>query len=1678
MRLARPLLWPGIAAFLTIFAPQARAQIGPLCQSGCVGINVTPDGGTVTRSPNTGPFTASFFVDNTGTLAGTYTFTCSRTGGISCGTVTPSSATIPGLDGISLQVSYTVGATPGRLTLTATGADIDQGYYDISLLGAPQVALQDPAGDNKDRSACFTSGAGASAGVSCGDLFVIHSMPAFRTLGRDRVLSLHYNSASATGLTLVAATVTQPSGLAAPQSIKAVLKVGTVGDSASYTWTGTATKRQVVLGRGLTSLATGIYPMTFSVTNIYTTGGSFTSTVNGTAIVVSRAASEYGRGWGLLGVEQVLVDSDADRRLWLDGDGSARIYQRGVALTAAMLTQSGLGSFSAAVATDRNTTTQAWNTNTSGTGAWVQADLGTAKAVTFLNMYVTAPSAALWDVQYSDNATAWSQAFTGFKATSGKWNAVTWTSTGKHRYWRLRLTNTPGNGTVTELSFGDVGTFYGAPGDNLDSLVTFTRGGQANWYRRDLEHGAEVQFDPSGHHTYTYNRARARTRFHWRTIGTCGERMDSILVPPGDTVTERRGYVLSWSTTSPCRLISIKDPRNRTLTPTFQSDALTKLTDPDGASTRFAYTGNRMKSRVFSLDFNKGDSVVTTFVYQNAARLTSVSIQADSAATANSVTTLTPWDEKGLAIGLNSTGQTPAVISGTLGVPTRIDPPLPGTGDAVDVWFDRFGAARRTLDVGPNTMTDQTRANPAFPALVTQVQYPTGRTVSVTYDVAGNVIQTRDAIPAYNGAPSLPTRIRAFAYTDARWPESPTAITDTVGGTARVTTYTYTTKGLTDEILDPRGLRTKYAYTGDSLPGLVQSITSFGVETYPESANDLTDVLRDQIQKFTYDSIGNIQTSVTPTGVATTYQVDSKGRVTRVDDALRNRSDRTYDEMNRPLTVKTYSTAQTNPLAGFNPLQGCVADQSTCADNQQAMQAGFASTTLAQVFRTFGSADSVLDPRGVRRVFRYDPRGTTRLEEDDYTRKAKTYVGLSGRVDSVLARTNLTTRYRYDNNGRLDSLIYPLVPHIPGATFSRVVPGDTIVTMYDAVGNVTYRRNGASVIRRLYYGDGSVYRRITESQNQSDTVVYSYDATGATSQLTHGPDVVDYVYDPTKGDLNSMTVTWGAGVNATRTFQFQWDKLGRRRQITYPTSPNTMMVKFRYDAAGVLRRVVATNTASGQNRFNFTFRNNGVDPLGRVLSSEVSCPTSGGSGQACGDQGQTFTATQNVFNRLGWLAKQTKDAFVETMRYDESGNLIFRSGPNGTHHLLVDTALVVGSLSLSHNRLRRDSIPGGPTPMDFFYREDGSRIGEYKSPFDPGDMANRTYYHDGLGRMTGQRFWVAGTTNEVEDSVACVHDADGRLMRACGNGALPLAYDGDNVVRLFGTAAPWSFIHGPGLDDPLTGALRIGGQSYIYYWVTDGQGREFAVGDSMGRQTAPDGFSRWRYAGATKTPDSFDSDRQSDGGVRPISYFRNRAYDQQTGRWTQEDPIGVAGGLNLYQFNGNNPVAYTDPFGLCPEAANGSVCIDLFIQAKRVGPLRGDGRTFDANAAPSQSRAQIVVAPGGKATTTVSPSCVAGVGCNGPRSDNTVTTTQGANGSVTVDFNLKNSAVPFGASPDIDGSVTITPDGKGGVSASGNVSAYPSNAVYQRVDGKWQEIHRHTETTPIDLFDGMGRDNF
>ena len=174
--------------------------------------------------------------------------------------------------------------------------------------------------------------------------------------------------------------------------------------------------------------------------------------------------------------------------------------------------------------------------------------------------------------------------------------------------------------------------------------------------------------------------------------------------------------------------------------------------------------------------------------------------------------------------------------------------------------------------------------------------------------------------------------------------------------------------------------------------------------------------------------------------------------------------------------------------------------------------------------------------------------------------------------------------------------------------------------------------------------------------------------------------------------------------------------------------------------------------------------------------------------------------------------------------------------------------------------------------------------------------------------------------------------------------------------------------------------------------------------------------------------------------------------------------------MNLYGFGGGDPVNFSDPFGLCPEKAkDGTFCLDLFIQASHVMVFKGDGRGFDANASSSVSRAQIVIDPAaGTESHTISKSCIASF-CRAPLSKNKISMSNG-----TLSLSLVNSMLAGG--PDIDGTVSFSADGRGGWTTHGDLSAFPSSALYRRTNGRWVAARpNHVETTPFDLIDGRGR---
>jgi RHS repeat-associated protein len=104
-------------------------------------------------------------------------------------------------------------------------------------------------------------------------------------------------------------------------------------------------------------------------------------------------------------------------------------------------------------------------------------------------------------------------------------------------------------------------------------------------------------------------------------------------------------------------------------------------------------------------------------------------------------------------------------------------------------------------------------------------------------------------------------------------------------------------------------------------------------------------------------------------------------------------------------------------------------------------------------------------------------------------------------------------------------------------------------------------------------------------------------------------------------------------------------------------------------------------------------------------------------------------------------------------------------------------------------------------------------------------------------------------------------------------------------------------------------------------WMSDGaNGNSFpvyALFDSFGNRhtdvTTPGSFSPFQWGGAVGYQSEY-----ADPSVPGLGlvYMEQRYYDPAIGRFISPDPIGYAGGLNLYAYVGNNPTNLVDRLGL------------------------------------------------------------------------------------------------------------------------------------------------------------------
>jgi RHS repeat-associated protein len=140
-----------------------------------------------------------------------------------------------------------------------------------------------------------------------------------------------------------------------------------------------------------------------------------------------------------------------------------------------------------------------------------------------------------------------------------------------------------------------------------------------------------------------------------------------------------------------------------------------------------------------------------------------------------------------------------------------------------------------------------------------------------------------------------------------------------------------------------------------------------------------------------------------------------------------------------------------------------------------------------------------------------------------------------------------------------------------------------------------------------------------------------------------------------------------------------------------------------------------------------------------------------------------------------------------------------------------------------------------------------------------------------------------------------------------------------------------------GLDENVAARLWLNGTPTSLVLVSDRQGGYIMGVKANGLEESSTGFYLRNAFGKMESGSTAASSMETHTGLgfagagTPTAagggyvYMRNRWYDPQTGRFLSQDPIGLAGGVNLYAYAGNNPASYSDPFGLqpCP-----SSCLD------------------------------------------------------------------------------------------------------------------------------------------------------
>jgi RHS repeat-associated protein len=836
-----------------------------------------------------------------------------------------------------------------------------------------------------------------------------------------------------------------------------------------------------------------------------------------------------------------------------------------------------------------------------------------------------------------------------------------------------------------------------------------------------------------------------------------------------------------------------------------------------------------------------------------------------------------------------------------------------------------------------------------FPGLAKEIDRPSTtagqkRKTLMSYDPVTSVMTGRTLEGFESGASfSLST---SYVYNAAG---RPLTIDPPGSGALDATSFTYGVPGthgyLPDTRTDPLIGTTLFAYDGLNRRTSVTDVNNVQTITAYDALNRVTAVTRkgdpgagvaDLVTTYHYDLFHDLRCVQMPRGNGIAYGYDGAGRLIEVA----RKAD--CNPASQPLerTLYTLDGAGHRTLEERKRYDAGLGAEASDGKTEHLYTCHLDKTTQGKGSATESVTESCYDEdENLKYVWDADhPRGNP--GSPNPATQTYTYDSLNRLTSISQPWTTGTadTRYGYDVQDHLAQVTDAESNVTTFTTSDRdlqtrqvsAVSGATAYS-YDAHGRLTAQTDARGVVTTRTLDLLDRVTLVHSSNSGTPDVIYTYDAPcafgkGRLCSIAHNGTVVGYAYDrfgrvTQDGPLaygydangNRTQVTYPGGITAAWTYDFA----DRHSTLGYNAGAGSQPVVTGADylSAGPLTKLVLANGLTERHLFDARYFPQAVTVTGSAtLTWTYSVDNAGNITQITdGATPQTYSYVDNLY----FLKQGDGPWGTRSWTYDRTGNRLTE-----TRGATTDTYTYT-----NHNpRLGSILLGGGAGTRTFAYDASGNEI-QQASP-----TSQLTLRHDGANRL------VELTEETTRAATFLTYDGRNFLVQArqdinaCSPVVTQSLYNSEGVLHgrsvknlLTGTASKDTKIlyfagHPVGL---LETAIP---PTALTYLNVDHLGTPILESNSAGVSLWSGGFEPfgrdWNGAQATgeflRFPGQWEDGAWAGAAGSALYYNVNRWYDSTIGDYRSPDPVGLAGGVNLYSYAWASPIMSVDPLGLSP----------------------------------------------------------------------------------------------------------------------------------------------------------------